>query len=252
MIDWNVTRAAVWRPYNSRLRAVRYYDPITLDELLGIERQKQRIMENTERFLAGEPSNHVLLWGSRGTGKSSIVKALLNHYAPQGLRVLEVEKDDLAILPEIADEIREEPYRFILFCDDLSFEEGEGGYKHLKSVMEGSIELPPENIRIYATSNRRHLIPQTQQDNAGGGVKGGELHLGDALEEKISLADRFGLRLSFYPISQDQYYEMVDVLFPEVADREQLHIFAQRFATEKGGRSARTARQFWNQYAGSF
>lgn len=251
MINWKDTKAAMWRPYSSRLRAVKYYDPITLDELLGIERQKQRIMENTERFLAGQPSNHALLWGSRGTGKSSIVKALLNHYAPQGLRLLEIEKDDLAILPEIADEIREEPYRFIVFCDDLSFEEGENGYKHLKSVMEGSIELPPENVRIYATSNRRHLIPQTLQDNAGGGVVSGELHLGDALEEKISLADRFGLRLSFYPINQAQYYAIVDDLFPEVADREQLHILAQRFATEKGGRSARTARQFWNQYAGT-
>lgn len=250
MIDWKNTKAAVWRPYSQRLRAVKYYDPIQLDELYGIERQKERIMANTERFLAGQPCNHALLWGSRGTGKSSVVKALLNHYADKGLRLLEVDKEDLAILPEIVDEIREEPYRFIVFSDDLSFAEGENSYKHLKSVMEGSIELPPENVRIYATSNRRHLLPESHSDNAGGGVKGGELHLGDALEEKISLADRFGLRLSFYPISQVQYYEIIDSYFPEVENREQLHISAQRFATEKGGRSGRTARQFWNQYGG--
>ncbi|HLR17200.1 MAG TPA: ATP-binding protein [Alcanivoracaceae bacterium] len=250
MIDWKNTKAAVWRPYSQRLRAVKYYDPIQLDELYGIERQKERIMANTERFLAGQPCNHALLWGSRGTGKSSVVKALLNHYADKGLRLLEVDKEDLAILPEIVDEIREEPYRFIVFSDDLSFAEGENSYKHLKSVMEGSIELPPENVRIYATSNRRHLLPESHSDNAGGGVKGGELHLGDALEEKISLADRFGLRLSFYPISQVQYYEIIDSYFPEVENREQLHILAQRFATEKGGRSGRTARQFWNQYGG--
>lgn len=250
MIDWKQTKAAVWRPYSQRLRAVKYYDAIQLADLYGIERQKERIVANTERFLAGQPCNHTLLWGSRGTGKSSIVKALLNHYAGEGLRLLEVEKEDLAILPEIADEIREEPYRFIVFCDDLSFEEGESGYKHLKSVMEGSIELPPENVRIYATSNRRHLLPESHSDNAGGGVRGGELHLGDALEEKISLADRFGLRLSFYPISQAQYYDIIDGYFPHVEDKEHLHVLAQRFATEKGGRSGRTARQFWNQYHG--
>ncbi|AJD49937.1 hypothetical protein S7S_17625 [Isoalcanivorax pacificus W11-5] len=249
-IDWKLTTAAVWRAHNRQLRAVRHLDPIRLDDLLGVDTQKGKLVRNTERFLAGEPCNHVLLWGSRGTGKSSLVKAVLNEFAPQGLRLIEVDKDELASLPEIVDDIRERAQRFVIYCDDLSFDEGERGYKHLKTVLEGSIELPPENVRIYATSNRRHLLPEYHRDNAASRVVDGELHLGDAVEEKISLADRFGLGLSFYPISEQQYFEMIDHLFPAVNDREQLHTLARRFSMEKGGRSGRTARQFWNQHSG--
>ena len=251
-LDWRTLPAAIWRGRTASLRPVQHPDPVRLDDLLGIDEQKRKIIQNTERFLAGQPCNHVLLWGSRGTGKSSIVKALLNAYAPRGLRVIEVDKDDLHDLPEIVDDIRDRSQRFIIYCDDLSFEDGENQYKHLKSVLEGSLELPPENVRIYATSNRRHLLPEYMKDNAQSQVVGREIHHGDAVEEKISLADRFGLGLSFYPISELQFFEIVDHLFGEVADREQLHIRARRFSIEKGVRSGRTARQFYNQFVGEF
>ena len=251
-IDWRTLPAAIWRGRSASLRPVPKPDPVRLADLLGIETQKQKIIQNTERFLAGQPCNHVLLWGSRGTGKSSIVKALLNEYVRQGLRVIEVDKDDLYDLPEIVDDIRERQQRFIIYCDDLSFENGENQYKHLKSVLEGSLELPPENVRIYATSNRRHLLPEYMKDNAASQVVDGELHHGDAVEEKISLADRFGLSLSFYPISEQQYFEIVDHLFGEVKNRQQLHLRARRFSIEKGVRSGRTARQFYHQFVGEF
>lgn len=251
-MDWQDFLAAVWRSSSASLRPVRHLDPIRFENLLGIDVQIGKLRQNCDRFVAGQPCNHVLLWGSRGTGKSSLVKAMLNEYAGQGLRVIEVDRDDLADLPDIVDLIRDEPYRFVIYCDDLSWQEGERGYRHLKSVLEGSIELPPENVRIMATSNRRHLIPETHQDNAAGKVVEGELHLGDALEEKISLADRFGLSLSFYPISQDQYFAIIDRLFEQVGDRAHLHTLARRFAMEKGGRSGRTAQQFFKQYSGEF
>lgn len=251
-IDWRTLPAAIWRGRTGTLRPVPHPDPVQLEDLLGIDTQKQKIIQNTERFLSGQPCNHVLLWGSRGTGKSSIVKALLNQYASKGLRVIEVDKDDLHDLPEIVDDIRDRAQRFIIYCDDLSFEDGENQYKHLKSVLEGSLELPPENVRIYATSNRRHLLPEYMKDNAQSRVVDGELHHGDAVEEKISLADRFGLGLSFYPISEPQYFEIVDHLFGDVRDRQHLHIRARRFSIEKGVRSGRTARQFYNQFSGEF
>jgi predicted AAA+ superfamily ATPase len=247
-IDWNTTVGAVWRHHTQSLRAVRHLDPILPEQLLGVDRQKARLIENTERFLNGQPANNALLWGSRGTGKSSLIKAMLNAYADQGLRMLEVDKDDLIHLPEIVDEIRELPYRFVIFCDDLSFEAGEKTYKALKSVLEGSLELPPDNVLIYASSNRRHLLPETQADNQDVIVVGTELHLGDAIEEKISLSDRFGLWLSFYPINQDAYLNIIDHLFDHPNETEQLHKDAIRFAHEKGVRSGRTAKQFFKSY----
>ena len=251
-VDWRSDVAAIWRPRQQRLRPVRHLDPVELDDLLGIETQKRKLIHNTERFLSGRPANHVLLWGSRGTGKSSLVKALLNAYAPKGLRMIEVERHDLVDLPEIVDDIRERPHRFVVYCDDLAFEDGDTQYKHLKSVLEGSLELPPENVKLYATSNRRHLVPEYLSDNEQSRVVGREMHHGDVVEEKISLADRFGLSLSFYPIDEQRYFEMVDHLFGAVADRDELHIRARRFSMEKGGRSGRTARQFYNQFVGEF
>ena len=218
-IDWRHTPAAIWRGRSQTLRPVPHPDPVRLHDLLGIDTQKAKLVQNTERFLAGQPCNHVLLWGSRGTGKSSIVKALLNEYSPRGLRVIEVDKDDLHDLPDIVDDIRDRSQRFIIYCDDLSFEDGENQYKHLKSVLEGSLELPPENVRIYATSNRRHLLPEYMKDNEQTQVVNRELHHGDVVEEKISLSDRFGLGLSFYPINEAQYFEIVDHLFGAVEDR---------------------------------
>ena len=249
-VNWQETPAAVWRRHRSGLRAIRRLDPVRWDDLTGIDRQKRALARNTERFLAGEPSNNALLWGSRGTGKSSLIKALLNRYRDQRLRMIEVDKDDLVNLPEIVDDICDLPYRFVIFCDDLSFDVGESGYKALKSVLEGSLELPPENVRVYATSNRRHLMPEFMSDNVKSEVRGGELHPAEAIEEQVSLADRFGLQLSFYPFSQDIYLQAVDALFPQVADREQLHIEAVRFATGKGVRNGRTAQQFFRQFAG--
>lgn len=247
MIDWISTHAAVWRSNKGYLKPVKHLDPVTLDHLLGIERQKALVVANTERFLRGEPANNVLLWGARGTGKSSLIKALLNRYAKDGLRVIQIDKEDLVQLLDIVDDVRDRDERFIVFCDDLSFEEGEKGYKALKSVLEGSIELPPENVRIYATSNRRHLLPESMRDNVASEVHDTEIHYADAIEEKISLSDRFGLWLSFYPIDQEQYLAMVDALFGDVTDRTALHLEAIRFATSKGGRSGRAAQQFFNQ-----
>ncbi|MDX1693993.1 MAG: ATP-binding protein [Ketobacteraceae bacterium] len=253
-VFWEKIPAAIWRNRQQRLRPVTNTDPVRFSDLLGVDRQIEAIKKNTGYFLAGEPANNALLWGSRGTGKSSIIKALLNEYKEQGLRVIEVDKTDLINLPDIVDLIRNEPFRFIIYCDDLSFDEGESTYKALKSVMEGSIELPPENVLIYATSNRRHLLPEYMEDNEQSRVVKTEIHHGEAVEEKISLSDRFGLWLSFYPINQQAYLSMVDALFPEVSEeqREALHQEAIRFALAKGGRSGRAARQFYNAYHKEF
>ncbi|WP_166258298.1 ATP-binding protein [Marinobacter salicampi] len=247
-IDWTTTSAAAWRRHRAGLRPIRRLDPVQWQDLQGIERQQQALARNTERFLKGRPANNALLWGARGTGKSSLIKALLNRYASDGLRMIEVDKDDLVNLPEIVDEISEQPFWFVIYCDDLSFEAGESSYKALKSVLEGSLELPPENVRVYATSNRRHLMPEFMADNLKSTMSGGELHPAEAIEEQVSLADRFGLQLSFYSFSQDLYLEAIDALFPDVADRRQLHKQAIAFALARGVRNGRTAQQFYRQY----
>lgn len=251
-IDWQTTPAAIWRRHRNALRPVKTIDPVRLDQLLNVARQKEALVANTERFLRGDPANNVLLWGARGTGKSSLIKAILNRFFDQGLRIIEVDRDDLLFLPEIVDDLRDLDYRFVIFSDDLSFERGEGTYKALKSVMEGSIESPPENIKVYATSNRRHLMPEYMKDNQAAEVVDGELHPGEAIEEQVSLSDRFGLWLSFYPFNQEEYLELVDALFPNVCDREELHKAAIRFALGKGGRSGRAAQHFYNTFSGQF
>ncbi len=249
-IDWNSTVAAIWRQRKETLRPVKHIDLIGLDDLIGVDRQKKQIVSNTERFLEGLPANNALLWGARGTGKSSLVKAVLNEYAQRGLRLVEVDKDDLIFLPEIVDEIRDLTHRFILFCDDLSFESGERTYKHLKSVLEGSIEQPPGNVLIYATSNRRHLLPESMKDNLDTSIENGEIHYVDAVEEKISLSDRFGLWISFQPARFETYLEIVDSLFPDYSgDREALHEAARLFSLSRASKSGRTARQFFNFYS---
>jgi uncharacterized protein len=249
-IDWITTRAAVWRPRNAYLRPIQRIDPIRLEDLIGINQQKAELQRNTERFLHRLPANNALLWGARGTGKSSLIKALLNAYQDSGLRLIQVDKSDLINLPEIVDDIRDLSQRFIVFCDDLSFEAGEAGYKALKSVLEGSVELPPDNVLIYATSNRRHLLPEYMEENQQAKRIGDEIHMPEAIEEKISLSDRFGLWLSFYPISQDEYLAIVDSFFPgDHGDRAALHTAAKQFALLRGGRSGRAAKQFFNHYA---
>jgi len=228
---------------------VRDIDPVQLADLIGIDQQKQQVVTNTERFLCGNPANNVLLWGARGTGKSSLVKAVFNAFRSKSLRLVEVDKDDLVNLPEIVDGLREQPYKFIVFCDDLSFETGESVFKHLKSVLEGSVEVAPANVLVYATSNRRHLLPERMSDNLQTELVDGEIHYADAVEERISLSDRFGLWVAFYPGSLENYLSIVDHLFREYSgNREELHAAAKLFAAARAARSGRTARQFYNHY----
>jgi hypothetical protein len=250
IIDWDKTIAATWRARQESLRAVEDVDLMDINQLLGIDRQKHAFCKNLESFLVGKPNNHVLLWGARGTGKSSLIKATLNLYHQQGLRIIEVPKDELRWLIDITDEIRKLEYRFIIFCDDLSFEEGETSYKELKSTLQGSIEKPPENVLIVATSNRRHLITEQMKDNEQSEVVNGELHHSDTTEEKMSLSDRFGLSLSFYPATQDEYFAIIDMLFNKITikDKKELHVLADRFARERGSRSGRIAQQFFNSW----
>jgi len=249
-MDWQNSLAAVWRPNSKKLRAISDVDPISLESLVGIDRQKQALIDNTERFLSEKPSNNVLLWGSRGTGKSSLIKAIFNQYKDKNLRIIEVFKEDLHFLHDIVDQVRDQPFFFILYCDDFAFAAGDHSYSSLKSVLEGSLEAAPNNVLLYATSNRRHLIPQTMKENLDSKVVNGELHLSDSIEEKIALSDRFGLSLSFHPISQKQYLEIVDSYFAGLdKDTTELHKAAIRFAANKASRSGRTAKQFFNFYS---
>jgi len=253
-IHWKQVPAAVWRQNRQLLKPLVHVDPVTLDELIGIDRQKKELVNNTKNFLAGKPANNALLWGSRGTGKSSLVKALLNEYRQDGLRLIEIFKTELHNLPDIVDDIRELPYRFIIYCDDFSFDINDDSYIALKTVLEGSIEAPPENVLIYATSNRRHLVPETRRDNNESQMVDGELHYADAIEEKISLSDRFGLWLSFYQPDQDTYLDMVDSYFRRdkksllYKNKAELHRLAVRFATSRASRSGRTAKQFYQYF----
>jgi len=210
-IDWRNCHAANWRrhSFSGYLESVDEVDALALDDLLGIEKQKKTVEDNTRQFLAGYPANNVLLWGTRGTGKSSLIRAILNAYASDGLRIIQVEKDDLCQLPGIVDAVKQQPYRFILFSDDVSFEVGESSYKMLKSALDGAVYTLPENIRIYVTSNRRHLIPEYETDNRGAMMFNNEIHHGEAVEEKISLSGRFGLWVAFHPFTQDQYLKVV-------------------------------------------
>jgi len=250
MIDWNTCYAAIYRAKKDFLKPVKYLDEIYFGDLVGIETQKKEIISNTKRFLNDLPANNVLLWGAKGTGKSSLIKAVLNEYKKDGLRLIEIDRDDLI---EIADLIREEPYKYIIFCDDLSFEEGERGYKGLKRILEGSIESPPKNIKIYATSNRRHLITEYHSENEGTKVgKNGEIHYSDSVEEKISLSDRFGLWLSFYHGKQEDYLKIVNSYFKDyIGDKTELHKQALLFAQRRASKSARTAKQFYNSFYNS-
>lgn len=250
-IDWKTTLAAVWRSNQQYLKAVDHVDLVDIDDLLGIDRQKQAVCDNTEKLLLGKPANHALLWGARGTGKSSLIKAVLNHYQDRGLRVIEIPKEDLYYVLDIVDDIRELPEKFIIFCDDISFEEGERGYIALKSALEGSIEKAPENVLVYATSNKRHMVSEKMRHNLETRNVNGDIHPGDVVEERMSLADRFGLSLSFYHPDQETYLRIVDHYFADFeGDRKELHIAANRFATERGSRSGRVAKQFYINFSG--
>lgn len=252
-IAWENIFAAIWRPKQDRLRPISEIDAMSLDDLIGIQSQKSQMVNNVQQFIDGNPFNHVLLWGARGTGKSSLIKAMLRHFKGQKLRIIEFAKEDLRDLPDVVDGLRTLPYKFIIFCDDLSFESGDDSYKGLKPILEGSIESPPRNIMVCATSNRRHLVSENISDNAQTRVSHGELHYGDMVEEKISLSDRFGLWLSFYHGSQQDYLELVDHYFKDYkGDRTSLHEAAKVFATMRASRSGRTAKQFYNTFFEQF
>lgn len=251
LIDWHQYHAAIWRTHSQKLKPIERLDPVRLAELKGIEKQKQALLDNTRHFVEGKTSNHAILWGARGTGKSSLIKAMLNELATQGLRMIQVDKDDLTYLPEILDYLEEadDKFRFVIFCDDLSFEEGESTYKPLKTLLEGGLELPPEHVRLYATSNRRHLLPEKQSENQMSGVVDGEVHYADSLEDKLALSDRFGLNLSFYPAHWEHYFSIVESLFDGLdIDRQQLHEAARLYAMGRGSHSGRTAKQFYQYY----
>ncbi|XUO83211.1 ATP-binding protein [Halomonas sp. KM007] len=255
-VNWQTHVAAIWQrhPLGGQLVPVPPRDGMTLDDLLGIERQKLALVDNTRAFLQGLPANHALLWGSRGSGKSSVVRALLNSLASEGLRLIQVDRHDLASLPRLVEQLRHQPHRFVVYCDDLSFEGNDDAYKALKSVLDGALTGPPENVLLYATSNRRHLLPESMKDNQGSRLVGEELHHGDAVEEKISLSDRFGLWLGFHPFNQATYLEVCEHWVNRTGSGNDwddgTRAEAVRFATLRGGRSGRTAWQFAAQYVG--
>lgn len=242
-----------WHPPN-RLQPIRQPHLMAPDDLLGVDAQKQALLTNTAQFVRGLPANNALLWGSRGTGKSSLIKAVLKVFHDRGLRLIEVDKHDLAGLPEIVERIEGRNERFLIYCDDLSFEAEDPSYKTLKAMLDGSLSAPPDNLLIYATSNRRHLLPEYQSENQAARIVDGELHHGEAVEEKISLSERFGLWLSFYPFSQEQYLEIVvhwlHRLGARIDDGEPLRLEALRFARARGSRSGRVAWQFARDFAG--
>ncbi|KQH54762.1 ATP-binding protein [Campylobacter coli] len=246
MIDWDKTYAAIYRSRKDYLKPIVDLDNISLNDLLGMEEQKNALYQNTLNFIHDKGANHALLWGTKGTGKSSLIKAIFNEFKDKGLRLVELAKDDLFALVDIIDELREQPFKFILFCDDFSFEKNDDSYKFLKPLLEGSIEAPPRNIIIYASSNRRHLLSESISDNQGVQVAHAELHASDAAEERLSLSDRFGLWLSFYQGNLNEYLKLVDFYFKDIkCDKELLHKKAKEFSNLRASRSGRTAKQFY-------
>lgn len=255
-VDWSAP-AFLWRTRQGHgwLEAVHHPHRIRLEDLQGVDEQKTAIDRNTRQFVAGRSANNVLLTGARGTGKSSLVKGVLLRYADQGLRLIEVDKDDLVDLPVIEGLVKDRPEKFIIFCDDLSFESGEPGYKAMKSILDGSISGMPTNLLVYATSNRRHLMPETMRENLEARHdEDGELHPGETTEEKVSLSERFGLWLSFYPFSQDQYLDACNHWLAEFGlTGEQIAAArpeALLWALSRSARSGRVAWQFARDYAG--
>jgi hypothetical protein len=255
-VDWSASIAFRWRKKAAQavLEPIHQVHRIDLRDLQGIDEQKDRVERNTRQFVSGYPANNVLLTGARGTGKSSLIKALLNKYAPRGLRLIEVEKRDLTDLPDIVELIHARPERYILYCDDLSFEADEPGYKALKVVLDGSVAAASENCLIYATSNRRHLMPEFMHENLEYQHVGEEIHPGETSEEKVSLSERFGLWVSFYPFDQDEYLRIVHVWLdhfkvPGSRSSEVEHA-ALQWALSRGSRSGRVAWQFARDWAG--
>ena len=264
-IDWRAVQVAAFRANKKALKIVRDIDFTGIDVLVGLESQKSALIKNTDAFLRGCSANHALLWGESGCGKSSLAKAVFSKFIPQGLKIIEIGRDDLSCLVEIIDAIREINFKFIIFCDDLSFELGESGYKHLKPLLEGSLERAPRNVLIYATSNRRHIVGECASDNDAAQIIRGELHLSDAVNERISLSERFGLQLSFYGGSMREYLGIVDAYFAAAkgmnaaefrlsftANLDALYAKAREFAMLRASRSGRAAKQFFLSFNEEF
>jgi predicted AAA+ superfamily ATPase len=255
--DWKASIAFRWRSAGRRgaagwLQPVRHVHRIKLSDLRGIDAQIAKVEQNTKQFLDGKPANNVLLTGARGTGKSSIVKGLLNKYSSKGLRLIEVEKNDLVDLPAIVDQVGGRRERFLLFCDDLSFHGAEDGYIALKVALDGSISTTSENLLIYATSNRRHLMPEYMAENLATKYVDDEIHPGETVEEKISLSERFGVWVSFYPFDQDEYLQIVDTWLKSfgISPSDKAREEALQWSLQKGSRSGRVAYQFARDWAG--
>lgn len=254
--DWNAAVAYRWRKSNGRgwLQPIPRLSQIKLSNLHGVERQRKTMEQNTRQFVEGLPANNVLLTGARGTGKSSLVKAMLNKYAARGLRLIEVDKSELVDLGEITDLVENRPEKFIIFCDDLSFDEGDASYKALKVALDGSVNAASDNMLIYATSNRRHLLPEYMHENLEYKHVGDEIHPGESAEEKISLSERFGIWLSFYPFDQDEYLSIVDHWLAHFGcnetEIEKARADSLTWTIERGSRSGRVAWQFARDHAG--
>jgi predicted AAA+ superfamily ATPase len=259
-VDWSGTLAARWvkEGRTGYLMPLEVSLDMRLSDLIGVDRQRDQLSRNTQQFIDGLPANHALLWGSRGTGKSSLVRALLAENHADGLRLIEIERDHLADLPRVVEQLQKLPQRFVLFCDDLSFEAGESDYRVLKSVLDGSLEQAPDNVLLYATSNRRHLVPEKASDNENWKQVDGEIHPSEGVEDKIALSDRFGLWLSFYPFTQEHFLNVVEHWIGELAAKsglkwqrdEELDITAVRWATGRGNRNGRCAYQFARYWVG--
>ncbi|MGH8433875.1 MAG: ATP-binding protein [Pseudomonas sp.] len=259
-LDWSQSLAARWHREgrSGYLQPLAVSLDLNLTDLIGVDTQREQLARNTRQFVAGLPANHALLWGARGTGKSSLVRALLAEHAGAGLRLIEIERDHLADLPRVVELLAKESRRFVLFCDDLSFEAGEGDYRVLKSVLDGSLERAPDNVLLYATSNRRHLVPEKQSDNENWQRVDGELHPNEAVEDKIALSDRFGLWLSFYPFSQEHFLDVVRHWIGVLARQaglvwawdDEMGILAIRWALGRGNRNGRCAYQFARYWVG--
>lgn len=259
-IDWQQAVAARWHREgrSGYLQPLEVSLDMGLADLIGVDKQRDQLAGNTRQFLQGMPANHALLWGSRGTGKSSLVRALLSEHAAQGLRLIEIERDHLADLPRVVELLSKLPQRFVLFCDDLSFSAGEGDFRILKTVLDGSLERAPDNVLLYATSNRRHLVPEKMSDNADYQLVDGEVHPTEAVEDTVALSDRFGLWLSFYPFTQPHYLQVVRHWIEVLAAKsglqwqwdETLEVTAVRWAGGRGNRNGRCAYQFARQWVG--
>ena len=245
-MDWQRYEAAIFRARKENLKPVEEIDEIYFKDLLGLDKQKEALYQNTLNFIEGKGAHHVLLWGAKGCGKSSLVRAVFCELKDKNLRLVELCKDDLSFLVDLIDELRKESYNFIIFCDDLSFEENDNSYKFLKPLLDGSIEKIPVNILFYASSNRRHLLKEKQSDNDDVSFSNEDLHLGDSIDEKLSLSDRFGLWISFYQGNFDEYLNIVDFYFKDFkGDKKELHAKAKEFSMLRASRSARTAKQFY-------